>query len=1175
MNRQYYNKNDTITLTIEDRIQEFAILEEVGHGVMSAGYKVNKKTPAGDVARLLFEFCPLYLDRESDAYKYERKRFINTLRLKCELGSQKETVNQTAPFLDMYEDKITGSLWAETTWINGEPLSSLIKKDIPLAEFLNTIQYLLAAVAGYHKKGYLMLSVKPQNVECYVRGFGVDGVRILDFGTMVKKSEIEDPKKRDDSLISFSPKWSAPEVFREDFDSVSEKADIYSIGLIIYCFLFEGNLPFSNSSISRRLGDDLKNCSVLKRNEEKSAIVQILIKELLEGMLANKPNERFDDDQAMEAVEKLIEEVGIKRIHKLNKLGSDLPQTAERFIPGSRDKEEAELLAAVRNGDPFIVVSAPGGTGKSELVCDFIGKHSKEFDFYHLTYDGASIMKTMLKLPLHPKLELKARDDDGNTVTLTDEQLYDQVRSCIRRYGRETVIVIDNLDAPNDDFTCTIQQQTAYKDLIDLPVCVIATSRYEEFEGATKIAISENRGMCRSLLKAYLPKSTIEERKALVDAVNANTLAVDIVGRTLKESMRFGTGVTIQTMLDALQGKADFSGFKPVRAEYRGDRTEKEIVAHLANVFNVSGKGEQAEAILRFTSLFPVNGILMSLANGTFASDDDNNSYRELVKTGWIREKKVGDAEKVYLHPIVGALVKEKMKSGDSKAIVRTYLPAFADVFKLHVASEAKKNSIFARMYKEDLSFAESLADTVLNEIKIGKDVSIDIVDRTADIYANLSQHYYHMSDRADLRKGFLSKAAELLEFSIDRKTGAEKESTELNLARQIFFHGISSYQLDQFALYAADCDKALAILLGLNSLIGSELTQRNKLIEQIYTRKGEGAQGQGKRAEALEFFDRAIEIAQGISKEDLAAGLRFKGIILGDGGSIVEALRLFKLAIDNDDLLMRAYNCVGLYLAEAHLYDAAELNYRKAYNCWNNDEKNRPTYLYINMVNHYSDVGRFKEAEKWCANAFYELFRDSGRETADQVVKLLAPKAVEVFIKADDPHLIGTLSCFVCMCALRMLCRRDGRGINRGNAKRLADCALSSCDDDIRALYYDIVNRKEIDPASVFERASQLKYNLQTAAYLFNRIAEFMLLTGENRKAYALSLASYKLNNIYQYPLGEATSIEMIKKASKLLSLKVSPEITKRGKACIAQLEREKHTILNLKDTEMSWLFN
>ena len=43
MNRKYYIENDSITLKNEDHIQEFVICEQVGHGVLSTGYKAVKK----------------------------------------------------------------------------------------------------------------------------------------------------------------------------------------------------------------------------------------------------------------------------------------------------------------------------------------------------------------------------------------------------------------------------------------------------------------------------------------------------------------------------------------------------------------------------------------------------------------------------------------------------------------------------------------------------------------------------------------------------------------------------------------------------------------------------------------------------------------------------------------------------------------------------------------------------------------------------------------------------------------------------------------------------------------------------------------------------------------------------------------------------------------------------
>lgn len=1174
MNRKYYNENDSITLKNEDHIQEFVICEQVGHGIMSTGYKAMKITPVGSAARLLVEFCPLYLDRDSAAYKSERKRFINTLRLRCELGNLKETVNQTAPFLDLYEDENTGALWAETTWINAEPLSSFIKSGVSLSSFFKTIKYLLEAVSGYHKKGYLMLSVKPGNVEVYSPGYGVEGVRILDFGNMIRKIDIEDPEKRDDALISFSPKWSAPEVYGEEFDRVSEKSDIYSIGLIVCSYLFEGELPITSASLPRHIGDKLKKSPVLKRKEESSAIAKILLKELLEGMLAYDPDDRLTDSEAIDAVNDILEEVTPKTRYVLDKAKAVIPRIADRFVSGSRDKEEALLLKAIKENRTFIVAQGPGGVGKSELLYDFINKYAGEYDFYHLTYNGESLLQTLLTLPLYPAIKTTKKAEDGQTVSMTEEELYLQIEGCLQEYGRETVIVIDNLDAPNDIDTCHIEEQAEFKKLTELPITVIATSRYDGFKGVTTIPVRENRDMCLALLKNYLPRAKKDDLIALIDIVEGNTLAVDIIGRTLSESIRFGAAITVADMLDALNGKSGFEGFEPVRAEYRRDSTERNIVEHLAAVFRISKMNDRAESVLRFAALFPVNGILKTLAFESITREEDRKCYKELVRTGWIKEKQIGTAEKVYLHPIVSTLVREKLNGEDSEPILSGYLGSFSAAFKKHVDDEIKQSRAYADLFAEDIGFAERIAGIVHTELNSTGKAPADSADLAAEVFLELSQHYYHLSDRSDLRRQFLTNAVDLMMYSTGQKSGPEKDRAVLDLARQVFYRGIACYNLDLFEQFLKDCELALSLLIDLNDLNDEQAKVKDRLMSQIHERVGELLLNQGDLQGALDNYDRAIEIAGRLDKEDIARAYRFKGIAYGDGGSLIEALRLFKAAIDNNDVPLRIYNCVGLYASIADLYDVSYKNYKRAYSCWEKEPIGSPIYLCINMANCCSELGKTKEAITWTKKTIEALFRDSGRETAAEVIKLLSRRNQEVNIRAEDPHWQGTLAAFVGLCALKTLCFRDGNTINRNYAEKLVDRAVSACDDSIRSLYHEIAAMKSIDESAVRQRASKLKFNKQTAAYLSNRIAEYYLIVGEYVKACNLALAGYQLNLEYNYPIGIADSADTLKKASNALSIPVSTKILEYSDQCEKKLESERNGILSLKDSEFMWMF-
>ncbi len=1182
-----YTLNAEIILTSLDSGTEcsFVILEKIGSGTMSVCFKARKKLLTKntmqrkkflgeDTTRLIFAFLPKYLEHGSEAYLHERDRFISSLQCQCMLANYDETVNQSAPLLDLYEEKVTGVLWAETTWINAVALSSKTAENTDLMDFLKTISHLFDAVSSYHKRGFLLLGLNPQNVQVYTRGSGVEGVRLYDFGTMVKNDVLIDEKKRSESLVSYNRKWSAPELISgNDLSLINEKADAYSIGLILFKYLYDVNLPITSLDVSHVLQNDLAYCKTLNGAAEKSSSVRLSLRNLLCGMLQADPNKRMNIADAKKLLSAIIDEISLGTKHFLNKAEALIPRTASKYIPGFRKEEIKAIHDALIADAPLIVVQGTGGVGKSELVLEFAQEYSFEYDLYYLTYEK-SLMHTLLKLPFYPSLKSTTKLKNGQLVGLTEEEMYREVRRCLSGYSKQTLLIIDNLDSEGDTKTCDIQRQPEYRNLLDLPISVVATSRFEGFEGAATIKVTESPELARKLLKKYLPNLTTEQIERLISAVDCNILCCDIIGKILKESMRFKSGITVESMLAALSGNKDgISEFEPVRVEYRKDNEERGLLDHLSRVFNLAGLNDSANSLLKFTSFFPINGILKSLLTETLRRSEYWNSYKELVKTGWIREKQIGDTEKVYLHPAIIALIKQI--SDDRQRALCAYMPLFAKAFKNHVDDETMNPRKYHRLFAEDLSFAECFAGLVLNEIKSDSEMPLDVVDSTASLYVELSQHYYHNSERSDIRLKFLTISEELLKHSFDRKSGNDKVISSLELARVIFYRGIANYNLNRFDLLEADCDRAISLLDSIESNEQAIIRAKGKLLSQIYGRLGDVKLSQGKLEEALDIHDKNIVIAKTLGRTETGIAYRFKGIALGDSGEIVEALRLFKKAIDSGDTPLRAYNCAGLYVASANLYDVARISYFHAFKEWEaGGRSGNPLLLYFNIVNCYGEIGRFNEAKDWAKTTIYEHFHESGKETADEIIKLLEPDTQNVNVHPEDPHWNDALAPYVCLSCIRMLCFRDGNKVNRHNVELLIERAVSSSGDSIKALYYDLISFVPYDEEKIRKRAKDVLYNKQTAAYLLKRIGVYFILTREYEKAYKLGVCAYQLNEDYHYVLGTSTSVDLILESAEALSIPVSQEILDRGAECTKKLESEKERILKLKNTEFKWLF-
>lgn len=1147
--------------------ETFVLVDVIGEGTMSVGYKATSDVES---TRILIEFCPIHLEKGSEAYCKEKERFVKTAKLLSDLGNYESTVNQTMPILGLYEDQ-SGGFWIKTTWINARFLSEMTAENNKVTDYLNTMIRLLRAVNGYHERGLYLLGLKPEHVQVYDPLSGLEGIRLYDFGGLIEADVLHDKQKRRETFVSYSRKWSAPEVKREEFENVTAKADVYSIGLILYNYLF-GKLPRYSFDSLYAFEKEYANSRALSGLASKSVRTRNMFEDLFRSLLSSDADSRATVQEALELVQAIRLEIAPKDISKLDKAAALVPQVSDKFILGDRKNQQEEIRAYLSNHKP-VVVHGGGGVGKSEFVQDFAHSYCSEFDFYYLTY-SESLQHTLLKLPLDPPVETTRANDDGQKVRLTEKEIYLRVLECIRSYGPETVLIIDNLDEEDDSETCFIQEQEEYNELLSLPVNLLCTSRYDGFGGMTPIPLGENRDICIQLLKKYLPSIEYFDAASLVDAVECNTLVVDIIGRTLNESEKLGADLSIQTMLSALEGKGDLDEFEPVRIDYnRDDRSEKRVLQHLENIYKVSKMKPNALNVLLFMSMFPVNGISKNLAYNTFSRESDRRIYKQLISTGWIREKKMNAAVKVYLHPAVNTLVKKMAKDVDLDSVIARFSPLFSVAFKTRL-EKGKKSQDDVVFFAEDIDFAEKIADYAYN-----RRTSVDLlmVDSVVSLYSTLSQYYYGRSDRVDLRERYSSNAINLLHELVKSSSGKKRNEYLLRLAKQTFYRGIATYAVD---LFEETHDAFFSALRYLDQIIDPDENvdkEQDTVRAQIHERIGELLQGTADWAKVNWHYRKAVELSLKVGdKKELARAHRCLGMALGDNGKTLACVRELKEGLDLHDFELRAYNCLGLYVSMTGLYEVAMKNYYRGLASWDGNNENTPINIYTNLTNCCCELGEFAEAQKWASKAVMDLFRDSRTELPLSMIKLLERDTQDVDLTSEDLHWHGSDACLVCLCALYTICKRDLDRVNRNNAKLLIERAVFACDNNIKRLCERIKNLSSVSECGkITEWISELKYNQLVAALLTKRLGQYYYLTNDHLLALGYGLASYHLYSKYNYPLGIVESASLVQKVAKELSYAVPDTMAQNEMNCRESLLKEKEALLSLKETELSWLFN
>ncbi|MBL1259032.1 MAG: bifunctional protein-serine/threonine kinase/phosphatase [Thiotrichaceae bacterium] len=131
-------------------------------------------------------------------------------------------------------------LYHVTEYIEGQTLRSWIddNPECTLAEARNIIEQIAQGLRGFHRQEMLHQDLKPENLMIDEH----DTVKIVDFGStrIAGIQEINTPIERGKLLGTYD--YAAPEYFLDE--PVSNRSDIFSLGVIAYEMLSGGKLPY-------------------------------------------------------------------------------------------------------------------------------------------------------------------------------------------------------------------------------------------------------------------------------------------------------------------------------------------------------------------------------------------------------------------------------------------------------------------------------------------------------------------------------------------------------------------------------------------------------------------------------------------------------------------------------------------------------------------------------------------------------------------------------------------------------------------------------------------------------------------------------------------------------------------------------------------------------------------
>ena len=400
----------------------------------------------------------------------------------------------------------------------------------------------------------------------------------------------------------------------------------------------------------------------------------------MDGVCQFDPNgDIWDTDWLLAQIDRVTELEKLREIHDylrehLHLVREPVPalnlplqsgMAAKNFV--GREKELRELAQRFEK-DQIVVLSGLGGMGKTELAVRF-GREYEESGrgwAYFLHFSGsfsATVRSNVTGI-------IPGYSPEGKP----EELIVADALAALNRCGKGDLLILDNAD----EGSITALR----RELSKLPMRVLVTSR-KAVPGAVRVEPLSNDALY-AVFELNDVNISKEEMDALIGAVNAHTLTVDVMARTMGRGRR---SATPEKMLAALKERDLSRGFTKVEIDYAGSPDQARINEHLKAVFRVAELAEEAQKLLRCATLLPEGGMDDELFLAPFA-EEDGDWLDDLIEGGWLYMKD----GLLCIHPVIRIVCVEELKPTDGNCLV------FLSGIKIQYDRKQYEHSKFSQM---------------------------------------------------------------------------------------------------------------------------------------------------------------------------------------------------------------------------------------------------------------------------------------------------------------------------------------------------------------------------------------------------------------------------------------------------------------------------------------------
>ena len=671
--RQILPNNTTITLNGT----EYKILDTKGKGASCVVYLAENCTNKRIV--LIKELYPINLgifrDKENNLivpnsfcehFKFYKHKLCEAYKLQLEFHNSDETGNYTSDAETMVEAYST--LYVIMNKVVGSSYDKVVPENI--TDVLEVCKSVATVIGFYHKKGYLHLDIKPDNI--YVLKETNQIINLFDFDTVKLKSDLENG-----NYIASTNKISAPEISKAEIDEftgkylqeVDERADIYAIGHILFEKVMERNAKSSDIILGKKF--NLGKTKLLKNS---SPQLREKIQEIFQHTVVRMKSERYSNtDELIKALDQALEIATEEKNGYL--IDDNITVTTSSSYYISRKDKLTEIRQRLENYH-IAYLYGIGGIGKSETAREYAEEYRDSYTTIQLSvYSGD--LKALIA-----GLKFSSDDKTGDYFEKDINIRYETKLSLLSKAminNERTLLIIDNynVEPDSDEYKRNVE---VMKDLKKLHIHILFTTRTLPNDDKTKIDVEEfSKEELRHMFFAINPKDKDKEERIaqvdeLIETAYRHTLTVDLVAHQTAKIEGYGKK-TLSDYIKVLKESGINSGINVAVYNNKDDNEKSDIIfEHIRALFNLTALTEKEKYIMVNACLLPLSGMpvvefesFIDLENYPNSKSNDgwgeDSTISNLVKSGWIKRIN-GEVSKITLHPIVSEVTVNELKPG-------------------------------------------------------------------------------------------------------------------------------------------------------------------------------------------------------------------------------------------------------------------------------------------------------------------------------------------------------------------------------------------------------------------------------------------------------------------------------------------------------------------------------